>query len=175
MKLIQEIVHQEGIRQDGKALCRTAVRGIILRENKLLMIHSAQNGDLKFPGGGIDDGETHHQALVREIREECGATVSHIDGAFGCVIEYAAPLEHEYDVFKMTSFYYLCRIAPMFGAQHLDQYEQDLGFAPRWVDVDTAIQINQSILHSGQLVVPRWTRREIVVLEKIREQLGPSA
>lgn len=49
---------------------REAVRGIIKHENKLLMVYSSKDGDYKFPGGGVDVGETHEEALVREIREE---------------------------------------------------------------------------------------------------------
>jgi len=56
---------------DLDEIYRVAVRGIIFVEGKLLMIES-DSGELKLPGGGIDDGENDCQALVREVKEETG-------------------------------------------------------------------------------------------------------
>jgi ADP-ribose pyrophosphatase YjhB (NUDIX family) len=56
------------------------------------MIYSPKNGDYKFPGGGIDPGETDHEALTREIREEAGAQICGEIREFGQVIEYGLPL-----------------------------------------------------------------------------------
>ena len=39
----------------GSVYKRTAARGVILREGKLLMIHT-DRGDYKFPGGGVEPG-----------------------------------------------------------------------------------------------------------------------
>ena len=36
---------------------RSAVRGIVHYQNKLLMV-CTKEGDYKFPGGGIEDGES---------------------------------------------------------------------------------------------------------------------
>jgi hypothetical protein len=57
MKLLKEIVKKQGINFDGKAINREAVRGVIIKNNKLLMIYSSKDGEYKFPGGGIDIGE----------------------------------------------------------------------------------------------------------------------
>ena len=44
---------------------RTAVRAIIFNENKLLMVKS-NLGDYKLPGGGVEKGESHEEAIKRE-------------------------------------------------------------------------------------------------------------
>ena len=60
-------------------------------------------------------------------------------------------------------------IGPNFGEQSLDQYEKDLGFTPEWVDIDEAISTNKKVIDSESF--PRWTPRELFVLEYIKDTL----
>ncbi len=168
MKLLKELVLKQGINFDGRTIYREAVRGIIIKDRTLLMIYSSKEGDYKFPGGGVNIGETYETALIREIREECGARVLSINDEFGKVIEFDTPIDEDYDVFKMASFYYICDVDTNFGEQSLDQYEKDLGFEPRWVDIDKAISMNQMLIDSNNF--PRWTPRETFVLDYIKEK-----
>jgi 8-oxo-dGTP diphosphatase len=172
MNLLTEIQCNSGIDLKGKTIHRTAVRGVILRGRNLLMIYSSNVGDYKFPGGGVGEGETHAQALIREIQEECGVSVVHLGSEIGAVIEYDTAVEDDYDVFKMTSHYYQCEIQDGFGAQKLDDYEQDLGFKPVWIEVEDAIQLNKEVLHTTNS--PRWLKREIFLLEYIQKNLLPA-
>ncbi|MCD4652357.1 NUDIX domain-containing protein [bacterium] len=167
MKLLKEIVQTEGMKKEGKILYREAVKGIIRRENMLLMIYSPQNGDYKFPGGGVNGAETHEATLAREIQEECGARLSMLDTPFGKIIEYKTAREPAYDMFQMTSYYYLCHIEPEVSEQRLDPYEHALGFQPVWVDIDDAIRINRAIIYDHDHDTPPWTERETFVLEQV--------
>jgi NADH pyrophosphatase NudC (nudix superfamily) len=57
---------------------RRAVRAIIIKDDQILLIHRNKFGheyDI-LVGGGIDIGETPEQALLREIQEEVGVSVS---------------------------------------------------------------------------------------------------
>lgn len=51
---------------------------IVVRDGKILMERlcypDANNGKEFFsiPGGGIEDGETPEEAVIRELKEECG-------------------------------------------------------------------------------------------------------
>jgi 8-oxo-dGTP pyrophosphatase MutT (NUDIX family) len=170
MKLLGEIIKKQGINTSGKVICREAVRGVIIKGRTLLMIYSSKDGDYKFPGGGVISGETLEAALIREIREECGATVLSINDDLGKVIEYDIPKEKNYDVFKMISYYYICEVDPNFGEQSLDKYEKELGFTPVWVDIDEAISANQTLIDSNSS--SRWTQRETFVLKYIKDKLG---
>jgi 8-oxo-dGTP pyrophosphatase MutT (NUDIX family) len=172
MKILTEIHRAEGINISGKTVYRTAVRAVILRGRELLMVYSSAVGDYKFPGGGVDLGESHEQALARELREECGASLLSVDGELGAVIEYNFAEEKDFDVFMMTSHYYFCQAGDDFGAQKLDDYERDLGFKPVWVDIDYAISANHLLLNADK--IPEWLKREVFVLNYI-EQLMPSA
>jgi 8-oxo-dGTP diphosphatase len=167
MKILTEIHRNKGININGKTVHRTAVRAVIRRGQDLLMVFSSAVGDYKFPGGGVDVGESHEQALARELREECGASLLSVDGELGAVIEYNLAKEKEFDTFKMTSHYYFCQAGDDFGAQKLDDYERDLGFKPVWVNIDEAILTNHSLLNSH--TPPEWLRRENFVLEYIRQ------
>lgn len=169
MKILAEIHRAEGINIHGRAILRTAVRAVVLRGHELLMVYSSKVGDYKFPGGGVDTGESHPQALERELLEECGASLLSVDGELGAVIEYNFPIEKDHDVFKMTSYYYLCQVRDGFGLQKLDGYEKDLGFTPVRVNIDEAISTNRSLLNLDD--VPQWLRREIFTLEHIKQCL----
>lgn len=60
--------------QENKTL--NVVAAIILVDSKVLACrraaHKQASGEWEFPGGKIDKGESAHEALVREIREELG-------------------------------------------------------------------------------------------------------
>ena len=169
MNILTEIHRAEGINTHGKTVHRTAVRAVILRGPELLMVYSSNVGDYKFPGGGVDIGETHQQALARELLEECGASLLSVNGELGAVVEYNFAEEKEYDVFKMTSYYYFCQIREEFGSQKLDGYEKELGFQPLWINIDKAILLNRSLLETDE--IPYWLRREIFMLEYLKRSI----
>ncbi len=170
MRILAEINRNPNVPRDGKTICREAVRAIVIRDGKLLMIHSTVNGDYKFPGGGIQEKECHADALIREMAEESGARVNSTPHPFGKVFEFDFPIEKCFDSFCMTSYYYCCQVDPDFGPLNLEDYEARLGFTPVWIDVDSAITNNQKLLTSGKRV-ERWVRRETRVLEIIRDEL----
>jgi 8-oxo-dGTP diphosphatase len=170
MELLTVIFRSKEVKTAGRTIRREAVRGIDLRGHELLMIYSPVNGDYKFPGGGVGAGETHAEALAREIREECGAACVCIDHGLGKVIEYDFAEEAEFDTFCMTSYYYFCQVEDSFGVQALDNYERDLGFRPVWVDIDEALVTNRTALQSQTKDFPTWTARETWVLEHIKQQ-----
>jgi 8-oxo-dGTP pyrophosphatase MutT (NUDIX family) len=180
MELLKEIVRVPGMHTTGSVIHREAVRGIIIRGNFVLMIHSTKNRDYKFPGGGVLSGETKRQALRREVREECGALVVKIGPAFGKVVEYDIPSEPEYDIFKMTSYYFHCQVESVFLEQKLDQYEYELGYQPAWINIDKAIQCNCDIANATHFEEKpsaakelRWLARETFVMKEIRKRLFP--
>lgn len=60
---------------NGRVFRRPSARGIIIKDGKAAMIHSRKYDYYKFPGGGIEAGETREEALAREILEEAGLCV----------------------------------------------------------------------------------------------------
>src|SRR5215470_12978688 len=55
-----------------------AVSAAIIRDGKVLLVRRARapaNGLFSLPGGVVEAGETLHEALIREIREETNLTI----------------------------------------------------------------------------------------------------
>jgi 8-oxo-dGTP diphosphatase len=141
---------------------RLAVRGVVQRAGEVLLVRT-DDGELKLPGGRVEDGESGADAVRREVAEETGAVVVDVEGPWGEVVEHAPAMEPDHDVFTMTSQYYLCSVEDSFGEQRLDAYERDHGMAPVWLDVDEAVRTVRS-LGAGR---SRWTARELLVLERL--------
>jgi 8-oxo-dGTP pyrophosphatase MutT (NUDIX family) len=170
MRVLTEILRDPRVDTHGKTDHRSAVRAVAIRDRTLLMIYSPVNDDYKFPGGGVKKNEKPEYALKREIQEECGMNLIDILQEIGSIVEYAVPMRKSFDVFKMTSSYYLCEIDIERFAQHLDAYEKRLEFQPVWIDVDTAIETNKAVLRAEAKRPPVWTTREIFMLEYLKER-----
>ena len=162
-----EIFCKENLNLAGKIYYREAVRGIIIKESKILLIYSEKNGDYKLPGGGIEEGETPEEALIREFQEASGVRVV-VFVIILEVMEYDEGQFDDCDVFKMLSTYYECKEIRVMR-QNLDSYELEMGFTPKWVEIDEAISTNYRILK--ETICPRWTKRETQVLEYIKKNL----
>lgn len=163
------IHHDEDLNVHGKGFTRCAIRAVIIKNKKLLMVHSGVNGDYKFPGGGVEKDEDHHETLKREVLEECGLHLSSVDSFLGVLTELSKAKEEEMDYFKMESFYYHCAVDDVdFMELKLDDYERELDFSPKWVDMDKAIYTNRIVLNSAKNP-PRWTKRELTFLEYLKE------
>jgi 8-oxo-dGTP diphosphatase len=159
------IEHDPVPRDPADVLDRRAVRAVIRRGDLLLMVHSTVAGDFKFPGGGVELGESPHQALVREVSEECGRTVTRIGDVILRAVEHRRAREPGL-TFRMESTYYPCDVGDVAHAQRLDAYEHELAFQPVWINIDEAIAVNQSVLVSGS--AQTWVTRETRVLRALR-------
>ena len=168
MQILTKIFRDPGINIHGKTDHRAAVRAVVIRGENLLMIYSPVNSDYKFPGGGVDESENHEVALKREVTEECGMNLTRIFEGIGHIVEYAIPMKTGFDVFRMTSSYYLCEVDSKVEKQRLDLYEEELGFQPVWIHIDAAIQNNKTVLGSKTKRPPEWTAREVFMLEYLR-------
>ena len=150
---------------------RLAVRAVIVKDDKLLMIKSQKNGDYKFPGGGVEKNESHEEALVREVEEESGFRLNRIDQAALRIIEESKDKELEDTMFRMTSIYYPCIASIENYGLKLDKYEEELGFTPVWIDKTEALRINEEIEEKGKGI--KWIKREIRVLKEIVNKSFP--
>ena len=100
------------------------VAAIIIREGKLFATQRGY-GEWKdwweFPGGKIESGETHQNALKREIREELATEID--------VGNHLATVEYDYPQFHLTMHCYFCTIIG--GQLSLLEHED-----ARWLGID---------------------------------------
>lgn len=150
----------------GTVEVRPSVRGIVIRDGKVLLVHSLKYDYYKFPGGGIEPGEGMEEALCREIREETGFAV-----VPGSVREYGLVRRisrgKHADMFLQDNSYYLCDIGPSVG-QDLDDYEDEERFTPEFVDPALAIHVNRFHDHQGKWGIVQ--QRDSRVLEILMEE-----
>lgn len=111
---------------------RTACRGIIIRDNRLLLSYETVTGQWMLPGGGLEAGEDEHECCIREVAEETGFLVRPTD----CVLE----IDEYYEDFKWVNRYFFGEVAGE-TAIHLTNREKEVGMEPRWLPLDEIIQI----------------------------------
>jgi 8-oxo-dGTP pyrophosphatase MutT (NUDIX family) len=157
-----KFVHDSGLDLTAPTIERVAVRGVLFRGPELLMLKS-RHGDYKFPGGGVESGETMTSALQREFLEECGLREVQVGLAVGLTVEYLRAAEPEYEVFKMTSHYFYCSDGVADASPSLEDYESELELTPEWVSVEDALAANRAVAERG-IGVQRWLPRETQVL-----------
>lgn len=121
---------------------RPSVRAVILRGDRVAMVHSLKYDYYKFPGGGIEAGESHLEALVREVREETGLKIIE-----PTVVEYGSVMRRRRgmygeEIFEQENFYYFCEAEEASGAQHLDAYEAEAEFVLEFVALEQALAKN---------------------------------
>lgn len=151
---------------NGTRLVRPSVRGIVIREGKVLLMHSLKYDYYKFPGGGMEPGEAQADTLLREVAEEAGFRVDP-----GSVREYGSVYRitkgDEADIFEQENFYYLCDVADAVG-QTLDDYEAEERFTPEFVTPAWAIETNRFHDHQGKWGIVQ--ERDSRVLELLMEE-----
>ena len=142
---------------------RPSVRGILISGDQIAMAHSRKYHYYKFPGGGMNPGESQIQTLRREVEEETGIRVLPES-----IKEYGMVPRREKDgegVLVQDNYYYLCEGEPKLGTQHLDPYEEEEGFSLEYVSPEYAIRVNRHADHGPKN--QNMLEREARVLEQL--------
>lgn len=155
--------------EDAPRFRRPSVRGILWKAHQLAMVYSRKYDYYKFPGGGIEAGESHETALIREVQEETGLQI--IPGsvkAYGSVLRIQKSTCREHEIFEQENYYYFCDAQTAPGSRNLDGYERDEGFTLVYVTPEHARRVNRLHDHKGYDSI--LIEREAKVLELLETE-----
>lgn len=144
---------------NGTSFVRPSVRATIRREGKVAMVKSQKYDYYKFPGGGMEPGESQQETLVRETLEEAGlAVLPESIREYGYVHRVQKGTRE--DMFIQDNYYYLCDALPERQNQNLDDYEAEERFTLEFVEPALAIEVNRTHDHGpkDQLMLEREAR-----------------
>ena len=168
MRLLFEI-DMKNYDKKGKAFIRPSSRAIIIKDNKIYMVHSLVYDYYKFPGGGIDKNESKIDALIRETEEEAGLIVIPDSiKEFGFVHRIQKAKDYGYSMFIQDNYYYICDVENTKTNQKLDDYENYEKFTLELVDPKEVININRNKDHGPK--DKNMIEREAKVLELLIEE-----
>ena len=148
---------------------RDSARSIIIRDNKIAMVHSLKYDYYKFPGGGIENGEDPVEAMIRETREEAGLVViPETVKEYGYVHRIQKSDKDHTECFVQDNYYYLCEAENEPISQELDEYEAKESYRLEYIDAATAIGKNRNVKDSPYNNM--MFEREALVLELLQSE-----
>ena len=165
MRLLFEIDKQD-YENCTHSFVRNSARSIIVSDNKIAMIHSLKYDYYKFPGGGIENGESPVTAMVRETREEAGLVVKlETVKEYGYVHRIQKSDQDATECFVQDNYYYLCDVEKARIPQCLDNYEAQEAYTLEFVAPEIVIRKNRSV--TGSPHNPIMFEREAQVVEML--------
>ena len=159
---------------NSKKYYRPSVRGIIFDDNgNIAMIYSRKDHYYKFPGGGVEGGESRLETLAREIKEETGLTlIPKSVQEFGEVLKIQRGDECGQDVIHIQqNYYYICAVEDEISEQELEDDEKESDFVLKYAPIDEAVAVNAAF-DSDNAFKKQIADREKRVLEIIRDTLS---
>jgi len=149
MKLLFEI-DKKNYDNNGKAFVRPSARAIIIKDNKIYMVHSLLYDYYKFPGGGIEKDESSIDAVIRETKEEAGLIIIKDSiKEYGYVHRKHKSIDPNYEIFDQYNYYYLCDVENNILKQNLDDYEKEEKYTLELIDPKIAINVNRNNNHGS--------------------------
>ncbi len=124
------------------------VASVLIKDNRVFCAQRKDSGETakkwEFPGGKIELGETHQEALEREIFEELSTKIS--------VGNFITTVTHQYNTFAITMHAYLCEILEgnLILSEHLDS---------RWLTREELTSVD-------------WAPADLPIVERVREILS---
>jgi len=148
---------------------RTRAGIVLIEDNKVALIerHRAGLEYYVFPGGGVEDGETHEQGAIREAREELGIEVA--------IQQKVATIHFD----QSTQHYFLARkVSGEFGTGTGEEFTDSNPFDPEegiyipiWMPINALTQQDKVFpVEVAKLVLKAqtdgWSKEPIEFIER---------
>ncbi|MBQ6589493.1 MAG: NUDIX domain-containing protein [Butyrivibrio sp.] len=111
---------------------REGCRAVIVQDGKILLSHEHVVGWWLIPGGGLEEGETLEECVVREVEEETGKIVRPL-------YQYLKINEY-YEEWRYIDDYFVCELVGD-GQMKLTEAEIRRGVKPEWIPLEDAIEM----------------------------------
>lgn len=135
-------------------MARTNVRvsAVILKDNKILLIHRKKNGEeyWVFPGGGVEGIETLEEGIIREVKEETNLDVLKYERAFNVYN----------DASKKEEPFYLCEVSdgqPEIVGEEKEKNSDENWYQLEWIELNKIINIRLVPQSAAKEVAKRYT------------------
>ncbi|KAB8332323.1 NUDIX hydrolase [Scytonema tolypothrichoides VB-61278] len=112
-------------REVGYATPKVDVRGVVFRDNTILLVKERQDGCWTLPGGWADVGDSPSEAAVREIFEESGYQTRAIKLLAVYDRNRQGHTPHQYYIYKL---FFLCELIG--GSPSPSIETEEVGFFP---------------------------------------------
>jgi ADP-ribose pyrophosphatase YjhB (NUDIX family) len=150
MRLLKSTIHADISSLSKRIFTRKATRAIVIKGDEILLLYTKRYHDYSLPGGGVDDGESIIDGLIRELKEETGAhNVKNIQ-AFGMYEEYRPWYKNDFDIIHMQSYCFVCSIDEELLEPELESHEINNGMHPVWKNIHEAILHNEETIAKSE-------------------------
>lgn len=140
---------------------RHASRGILLKDDKVLLSYESNNNKYIIPGGGVEENETYAECCSREMLEETGMKVKVIKGFLD--------IEELFDAWRHINHYFICELIEDTGIQKLTEAERNAGYTYVWKTLREALEIfgKYENYHDTNIADYGLYRREFLALSEV--------
>ncbi|MBR1738643.1 MAG: NUDIX hydrolase [Firmicutes bacterium] len=101
--------------------------GVVIHKGKVLLLYKNQNGRYMgwvMPKGTVEEGETHSQTALREVKEETGVSAE--------IINYIGKTQYTFhgtnDIVNKTVHWYLMKSDSFYCKPQAEEFFSDAGF-----------------------------------------------
>ena len=144
---------------------RYGVRAIIRQGDKFAM-QKGSLGEFKIPGGGVEEGESLEQALIREVREETGLQVMpETIKEIGEAVEIKQDQKCKGKKYIAHSLFYECQVGTEMSEPQMTASEISRGYHLEWEDLEHIIAANME--HQDE----DWIIRDTEFLRRLHDGL----
>lgn len=158
------IFDDKNYKENANHFIREAVRAIIIKNGKVALVKSLKEKHYKFPGGGIEENESHIDTLIRKTKEETGLVIKlNTIKEWGLILEIRKSIYND-DIFQQKSYYYFAEVEDDVLNQELTENEKELQYVLEWVDPSIAYEVN---INLGKEYTNKFLLREACVLKML--------